>query len=108
MFCDKMDVKKPQRIHPVSIFGHCGTFFRIFFAPKGPPSIFLMFCDRNVEKSQNPKSQIPFSFFRHCETFLEKIFLTEVFLLQFCLMFSDRMGVEKSETFPLLARQGPR
>ena len=45
-------------------------FFRIFFSSKGPPCIFLMFCDRmDVGKSQKVP---PFSFFRHCEIFSRK------------------------------------
>ena len=42
------------------------------FSPKGPPSIFLLFCDRmDVRKSQRVP---PFSFFRHCEIFFPKNF----------------------------------
>ena len=45
-------------------------FFRNFFSSKGPPCIFLMFCDRmDVGKSQRVP---PFSFFRHCKIFSRK------------------------------------
>ena len=48
-----------------------GIFFSKFFFPKGPPCIFLMFCDRmDVEK---PQRVPPFSFFRHCEIFFPKM-----------------------------------
>ena len=61
---------------PFNFFRHCetfffGIFFRNFFSSKGPPCIFLMFCDRmDVGKSQRVP---PFSFFRHCEIFSPKI-----------------------------------
>ena len=56
---------------PFDFFRHCETFFRKKkFSPKGPPCIFLMFCDRmDVKKSQRVP---PFSFFRHCEIFSRK------------------------------------
>ena len=47
------------------------NFFFEIFSPKGPPCIFLMFCDRmDVEK---PQRVPPFSFFRHCEIFFPKM-----------------------------------
>ena len=56
---------------PFHFFRHCDTFFsKKNFSPKGPPCIFLMFCDRmDVKESQRVP---PFSFFRHCEIFFRK------------------------------------
>ena len=86
-----------------------GIFFSKFFSPKGPPCIFLMFCDRmDVEK---PQRVPPFSFFRHCEIFFPK--MKKNFFFNF-FMFCDIMDVEKPQRAPLsvfrhcetLARQG--
>ena len=95
---------------PFNFFRHRETFFfRKFFPPKGPPCIFLMFCDRmDVGKSQRVPP--PFSFFRHCEIFFPKI---KIFFFNF-FMFCDRMDVEKPQRVPpfsfrhceTLARQG--
>ena len=91
---------------PFQFFSALRHFFSEFFSSKGPPCIFLMFCDRmDVGKSQRVP---PFSFFRHCEIFSrEKKF-------NFFFMFCDRMDVEKPQRVPLsvfrhcetLARQG--
>ena len=71
------------------------SFFRNFFSPKGPPCIFLMFCDRmDVEK---PQRVPPFSFFRHCEIFFPK--MKKNFFFNF-FMFCDRMDVEKPQRVP--------
>ena len=46
MFCDRMNVEKPRRVPPFSVFRHCETIFRKFvFSPKGPP----FNCDKNVD-----------------------------------------------------------
>ena len=49
LFCDRMDVGKPQRI-PLSAFRHCETFFLKLFSPKGPPSVCLIFTTEWVFK----------------------------------------------------------
>ena len=52
---------------PFRFFLALCDFFSNFFSTKGSPFIFLEFCNRmDVEKSQRV---LPFSFFRHCETF---------------------------------------
>ena len=56
-----------------------GIFFRNFFSSKGPPCIFLMFCDRmDVGKSQRVP---PFSFFGIVRFFPEnkKNFFSSIF-----------------------------
>ena len=82
---------------PKGPFLACATFFKKhFFTTKGPLhffwsfatewmlkspkgssfSVFLEFCIRmDVEKSQRV---LPFSFFRHCETFFQKNFFIKV------------------------------
>ena len=63
MFCDRMDVEKPQRVPPFSFFRHCEIFFpkmkKIF------SSIFSCFATDWMLK--NLKGS-PLSVFRHCET----------------------------------------
>ena len=69
---------------PFQFFRHCETFFsdfffRNFFSSKGPPCIFLMFCDKmDVGKSQRVP---PFSFFGIVRFFPEKkIYFSSIFL----------------------------
>ena len=58
---------------PLSVFSELLDFFRKLFCTEESPFNFLMFCDRmDVEKSQRVS---PFSFFRHCETFIPKTFI---------------------------------
>ena len=59
---------------PLSVlFRHCETFSPEIFSPKGPTFNFLIFCDKmDVE---TPQRVHPFSFYWHCETFFQKIFL---------------------------------
>ena len=55
-----------------------------------------------VEKSQ----RVPFQFFRHCETFFEKVFFHQIFFtVQFFVVLQQLMLEMKR--IPLLARQGP-
>ena len=53
-----------------------GFFFRNFFSSKGPPCIFLMFCDRmDVGKSQRVPISVFFGIVRlFCENFFSSIF----------------------------------
>ena len=52
-----------------------------FFPHERPPSNFLEFCNRmGVEKSQRV---LPFSFFRHCETFFNFFFIKVVPIHQY-------------------------
>ena len=37
LFCDRMDVEKPQRV-PLPLFRPCEAFRKVVFSPKGPPS----------------------------------------------------------------------
>ena len=79
---------------PSNFFRHCETFLRKFFSPKGPPSIFLLICDRmDVGKSQRVP---PFSFFRHCDFFPT----IKNFIFFNFFMFCDRMDVEKPQRVP--------
>ena len=83
MFCDRMDVEKPQRV-PLSVFRHCETFFLNFFISKGFPLQFL-WCFTTDWVFKNPKGS-PLSVFRLWD-FYSKI----------CF---------NSKGFPLSARQG--
>ena len=71
MFCDRMDVEKPQMV-PLLVFGHCETFFLKFLSlQKVPPSVSSIFYNRmGVQMSQ----RVPLSVFRHCETFRNFVF----------------------------------
>ena len=59
---------------PFQFYSALWDFFsgKKIFSPKGPPSIFLLFCDRmDVGKSQ----RVPLSvYFWYCETFFPKFF----------------------------------
>ena len=70
-FCDRMDAGKSQRV-PLSPFQFFSAL-RFFSENKNFPHFnFLMFCDKmDVE---NPQRVLPFSFFRHWETFSPKFF----------------------------------
>ena len=63
---------RDQRLPPFIFFGTARLFFRKKkFSPKGPPCIFLMFCDRmDVEKAQRVP---PFSFFSALWDFFTKM-----------------------------------
>ena len=77
-----------------NFFRHCETFFGKI-SPKGPPSIFLVFCVRmDVGKSQ----RVPFQFFFDTVRFFSEN--KNFSPLQF-LMFCDRMDVEKPQRVPL-------
>ena len=93
MFCDRMDVEKPQRVPPFN-FSALRLFFRKIVSPKGPPSIFLWFCDRmDVKKSP----RVPLSVFRHCETCFENVFSPKG-------PFNCDKNVDNFRSAPLLAR----
>ena len=90
---------RDQRVPPFNFFRHCETFFRIFF-PKGPPCIFLMFCDRmNVGKSQRVP---PFSFFGIVRLLRKKVFLKRVPFN--CFDILQQIGCLK---IPFFTREGP-
>ena len=59
---------------PFQFFSALSFFLEKKFYPKGgTPSFFLLFCD-GMDVG-NPQRVLPFSFFRHCETFFPKKFI---------------------------------
>ena len=73
-------------------------------SPKGPPFIFLIFCNRtNIKKSQ----RVPFRFFGTVRL-LNILIFSKIFpslqrvLLQFFLKFCKRMHVKKSQRSPFI------
>ena len=74
-------------------------------SPKGPPFIFLMFCNRmDVYKAKRE----PFHIFRNYYPYKNLIFCSFDFFFNFSI-FGNRLDVKKSQRVPLLAHQlGPR
>ena len=98
MFCDRMDVEKPQRV-PLSIFRHCETFFLIIFSLRTVSLQFLRYFTTDWV-FKNPKGS-PFSVFRHCETYLRKFVFSPK-----GPPFNCDKNVDNFGSVPLLARQG--
>ena len=55
-----MDVEKCERVSlPFQFFRHCETFFRNFFSPKGPPSIFDVLQQWMLKMRKGPPFSAP-------------------------------------------------
>ena len=101
---------RDYRVPPLNFFRHCATFFSNFLlSPNGPPFKFFDILQQ-TEVSKSPKGP-PFLVFRHCETFKILIFrffesffkkISEFFycLLQFFLIFCNRLDFRKAERVP--------
>ena len=57
IFNERYKTGREYRVPPLNFFRHCSAFFRIFLSPKGPPSNFLIFCN----KLDFQKVEIPFT-----------------------------------------------
>ena len=102
MFCDRMDVEKPQKVPPFSFSASWDFFPKIFFSSKGPPFNFFDILQQfGCLKSQ----RVSLSVFRHCEIFFETLF----FLRRVPPSTATHVPPHNCDNFrrvSLLARQG--
>ena len=99
MFCDRMDVEKPQRV-PLSSFSALCDFFLFFFLPKGSPFNFFDILQQIV-CLKIPKGPL-FQFFG-----IMRLFFENLFFLQRVPSFNCDKNVDNFGSVPFSARQGP-